>query len=261
MSYTSNQTEAAVSGLNLTLKPVESFIYAGLAKEMTQLFLPRPDKAKGHAPAIWLNSADKKNALRTALGIESADRSSPTISYPNLFLNVTTMAEATGRMNVTRFAKRGQTVIVSDDKRRGYRVHFIPMDITIGVEFVTNSMKEVDKFVSRWMFARRNGHLKFNVDYGSLSFSVGMELDASVQIPTREADPESPGEYVVTPSLVIEGFISQPTLIEQQVATHLNVEMQVGANPEDGKGTVFWGFRTEQPEPYSDPSLDRSTQR
>jgi hypothetical protein len=151
-------------------------------------------------------------------------------------LTLTSVAESTDRFNTQSTARRGKIAVVSTDAKRSYRVHFLPTTFDISVEFVSNDYSQVLTFANEWLFARRNGWLKFEIAYGSTNFSISAEGEPQVSIPIREADPDNVSEYVVTSQLKLDGFISYGTLIEGQIADTIQVD---GALPE---GTTVWSF-------------------
>jgi hypothetical protein len=141
-------------------------------------------------------------------------------------------------------------VVVSDDQKRSFRVKLIPTDFQVAIEFVTNSQREVRKFVNSWLFARQSGWLNFNVQYGhGLDFSIRSELESSVQIPVREADLANVQEYLLTATLTLQAFSSYPVLQEQQIADTIvqnsvlsAVETKGGVNALTGADVSTWAF-------------------
>jgi hypothetical protein len=73
------------------------------------------------------------------------------------------------------------------------------------------------------LMARRNGYLKFSVDYGSKQFGVGVEMDESVTIPSRENITENETSMEITVTATVHGYISEPVLGEKGKIGKFNV--------------------------------------
>lgn len=235
-SYQSNQTEAAVNGINLTLDPIEKFVFSGVQAKFIEYF---------EAPTIWKTTSSEERALNKLFGSErSSGDASTTVPYPYMFLTVSTWAKDLERFNTRSLASRGLTIVPTSDERRAFRVHVLPVTFTVNVKFVTNRTQDVFRFVSRWLFAMHKSHLNFNIVYGKATFSIQVEMDTDVPIPAADADLNSATEYAVETSLRVRGFISDPVLQEQQVATDIvNTLSVVGSTsplsaPESA--TVVW---------------------
>jgi len=222
----SNTSEAAVSGLNLNLDPIERYIFDGFQQRFLNVFGCR---------SVWTSASDEIQALKRIFQDGSK-------SYPYAFFNLNTWTESTERGNTFMASRRGQLAVLSSDQLRGFRVSYIPVDFQISIKFVTNDFKEVIKYASRWLFARRKGWLKFDVTYGKVHFSVSVVPSESISFPLREADPENVTEYMVTTDLIIVGYISDPTLIEQQIADTIEVTGLMQDGPTSA-GTEVWSFR------------------
>lgn len=224
-SNRTNTSQAAVSGLNLNLDPIQKFIFDGFQQRFLSVFGAR---------SVWTSSTDKVQSLRRLF----ADGSK---TYPYAFFVLSSWTEATDRGNTNMHARHGHLVSVSSDQLRGYRMHLIPVDMQVTVEFVTNDFKDVLKYATNWMFARRLGRLKFDISYGMTQFGVSVVPSESIQFPLREADPDNVSEYVATSDLVINGFVSDPTLIEQQIADTIQLDGKLQENLP--AGTEIWSIR------------------
>lgn len=244
----SNSTEAAKAGLNLTLDPVEKFIFAGLQRQVLKVF---------EAKSVWTTSNDKIKALQQLFGQPSQEASELNVTYPYVYLTLGSLAEATDRGNINAASSRGLSNIVpSSDARRSFRVSYIPVDFSVTFDYITNNYSDVIKFSKAWLFARNKGMLNFDVTYGRGKFSVSVRPDSTVQIPPREAELEGSGEYTITQTLTILGYVSDATLVEQQVTTIVEADLALN------DGTVFWSTQSPEtdltpPDPGS--SVSRAT--
>lgn len=237
-TYESNQTEAAANGLNLTLDPIEKFVFAGLQTRFIEYF---------EAPAVWKTTSSEEKALNKLFGSDrTSGDASTTVPYPYMFLTVATIAKDTERLNNRALASRGLTIVPTSDDRRAFRVHILPVLFTINVKFVTNRNADALQFVSRWLFAMHRSHLNFNVVYGKATFSIQVDMDTDISLPSAEADLSSVTEYQVEPTLRVRGFISDPVLQEQQVATEIVNTLIVGNTttppPAPDSASVVWSL-------------------
>jgi hypothetical protein len=230
----SNNSEAAKAGLNLTLQPLEHFIFAGLQKKLFDVFDLR---------SAWLASTDKAKVLQRMFGNPAAGTNDLAIQYPYAFLTVASMnADPTPTLNTQYTATVGITNVLQGDDPRAFRVTFLPCEFTINVEYVTDSQQKLLDFSSRWLMSRRLGWLKFNVHYGRTAFSIVAQAEGSLSLPQREGDLENSPVYSMTTTLVVQGYISNPTMLEQQVVDHVVASVAVPSNTPEG--AVFWSFNS-----------------
>jgi hypothetical protein len=226
----SNQSSAAVAGLNITLEPVESIIMKGLQGKIQNLT---------EAKTVWVSSTDKTRALQELFGDVGSDVNEINVTYPYVFLTLSSFGESEGRLHNRRSAMRGLPSVIVDDQKRCFNVKFMAVDFVINFQYVTNSYKQAQRMAALWLFARKNGWFKFDVQYGRTQFGIGIEMDPSVNIPTREADLEDLSEYTVEATMTVQGFMSFPTLVEQQVANQLDIIASLN------DGTTLWEFKTQ----------------
>lgn len=231
MASSDNTSDAYSSGLNLTLEPLESLVLKGVQQKFQTLT---------GAKTAWVSSSDKTLTLQQLFGHPGSTTNDLTLTYPYAFLTITSVSESETRLHNRTSSMRGYPAVITDDQKRAYNVKFLAIDTLVNVQFVTNSYKQVLRFANTWMFARRDGWLKFDVAYGRTHFGIGVEMENNLSMPLREADPEDVSEYVVEGSFTVQGFMSFATLIEQQVANRVGYDFQL---PE---GLTFWSFITPQ---------------
>lgn len=159
------------------------------------------------------------------------------ISYPMAFLKISTLSGATDRYTSPYLARTGVQIVSSDDNTSAISVKVLPANFQIDVEYRTNQF-DLDietsamAFSRKWLFARRNGKLKFNISYGRVSFLIGSVMDEQVNIPERPGITESAAEYIVTSSLVLQAWISEPQT--KIIGTVQKVDVTQALN--------FWAF-------------------
>lgn len=230
VSNQSNRSNAAKGGLNLTLNPIESFIFSGIQTRFLEVF---------EAKSIWATSSDKTKLLQRLFGSQGSGAAETNVTYPYAFLTLNTVSTSETRGSIKALSLYGiQTSVVIEDQKRAYRVKVSPTDFSVAIEYVTNNYQNVLRYVNTWMFAREGGWLKFDVSYGNAQISVGIEMDANVTLPQREADLTNVQEYTVTSNLTILGYMSFSVLQEQQVIDTVQVSELLGTND----STVTWAF-------------------
>lgn len=231
-TYASNQTDAAKAGLNLKLDPIEKFVFAGFQKLFLQYF---------ECPCVWQTTDAEDKALNKLFAKDQGNDAKSVVPYPYAFLKVSSIAEDNTRLNLNRMALRGLTIVPTQDTKKAYRVHLIPVDITVNVKYVTNRYAEVQQFASRWLFARLRSYLKFNVVYGRATFTITCQPEGSVSIPLPPASNEEIIDYPVEVSVTIKGFISEPVLQEQRVVTEITTDLQVDESAVSSNTTsIVW---------------------
>lgn len=231
-SNQSNQTLAAKSGVNLKLDPVEKFIFSGLQERALEVF---------EAKSIWATSTDKTKLLQKLFGNVATGATETKVSYPYMVFTLGTLAQNETRGNLKAQLMYGlqSAIKMDDDMKRVFRAKLLPIDFTTSVEYVTNNFNDVLRYANTWMFARSNGWLRFNVQYGDAVLSIGTEMDNNLTIPQRDSDLSNVQEYTVTSSLTLQGYMSFAVLQEQQIVD--TVQVNEALVPK-GSTTTQWSF-------------------
>ena len=183
------------------IKPVDELIKDGFAQRMKQQF---------RAPAIYVSSTDKLRTLQQLQG-------NAPVKYPYLLLNVQSWTASQDRYNTNRLARQGVAVQLSTDGVQYQMARVIPVTFEVEVTFITNKysgldLDSVDGFARRWFFARRNGSVNFTINYGLTDFPVAYTVTESLTIPPREPPTDMESVYSVVGSILLQGYISEPTL-------------------------------------------------
>lgn len=183
----------------MEIEPIERLILDGLTQKFARTFDCKP----------MITSAYEKMRLlkdRNANG---------QLVYPMAFLKISSMSAATDRYTSPYMARTGIQVVASDDNNSAIAVKILPMNFQIDVEYRTNSFDlsvdtSVLAFARKWMFARRNGKLKFNIKYGKAAILVSAVLDETVPVPDKASVTEQVPEYIINTSMVLQGWVSEP---------------------------------------------------
>lgn len=225
----SNQTEAAKAGLNLTLKPVEQFVTEGLQQRIFEALNVR---------TAWLTSDDKAAVLQRVFGNQNQGPTDKTLQYPYGFLTLqsTRVTEEIG--NVHALAVRGLVAVFDGADTKAYRVRLMPTEFSIKFEYVHNDYRKILAFATTLLHAYRGGWLKFNIAYGRITLAASVTLEPNVSIPTKESRAGDNHEYTLEATIIVRSYSSIPTLIEQQVATQ--VELEANVDDSQGNSQNFW---------------------
>ena len=213
----------------MKIEPVERLVLEGLTKKFANAF---------DCKQTIVTSAYEKSRLL------ASRKAGTSLEYPMAFLKVTGIGAATDRYVAPYMARTGTQIVASDDDSSAIAVKLLPANFQVEVEYRTNEFDlsldhSVLAFSRKWLFARRNGYLKFNIAYGKISLMIGSILDEQVNVPERSSTTEQVPEYVVTASLQLLGWVSEPQT--KIIGTVQNVDVQASL------GDNFWAFnRGEQ---------------
>lgn len=221
----------SVNGTPVRLDTVDHYILAGLQSRFLSEF---------NTKTVWTTSTDKVKALEKLFPDGKAPGGK--ITYPYAFLILDSWQKSSDRASLRSSSMRGTAVMVGTDDRTLLRTRFLPVDFTINVEWYSNSFDVIQDIGRRWMFAQQRGYLNFSVDYGQSDFSIKVVPEDNVRFPMREADPDNVQEYMMTTSLVMQGFISEPELTQQQVIETVEITAATQFPPTQ-EGTL-WVFKT-----------------
>lgn len=183
-----------------TIQPVDDLVKTGFAQQMIRQF---------RAETVYVTSPDKLKALQVMLGNKP-------VKYPYLFLNVQSTSPNVDSYNPHRLSRQGIPVSLNTDNNQIQMARIVPVNFEIEVTFVTNQysgdLSTVQGFVTRWLFARRNGALQFNVDYGLSQLSISYMLSDNVPTPPRENPADGESIYQVVTTATVHGYVSEPEL-------------------------------------------------
>jgi hypothetical protein len=197
----------------MEVQPIDYYILSGFQQRFQQTF--------GAVKCAYVNSNDKVRILQRVFGQGNE------ITYPYAYLVIKSQRVNAQSYNAGYLSRRGITINVnSEDTYQTVRI--MPVDYEIECTYVTNKFSSVEQgsvmsFTRRMLMARRNGYLKFSVDYGSKQFGIGVEIDESVSIPIRENITENETSMEITVMATVHGYISEPVLGEKGKIGKFNV--------------------------------------
>lgn len=215
--------------MSVTIQPVEDMMWAGFQSRFQQVF---------NCPVIYTTATDKMKVLAAML-----DNKPPV--YPYAFVTIQSIGPNKESYASNSLARRGLVTTVGDGM--AYRVRLMPAKFELEIEYMTNEFQStasgsVLAFIRNWIFAARQGTLKFNINYGRLAISIGAILSDTPSIPLRENVVEQETLYKIVGNVTLSGWVSQPELGTVGVIKGLEVN-GVPLNP-DGSvpGSQFFAF-------------------
>lgn len=212
----------------IVIPPVEELILDGICKRFQQVFA---------CPTLHTNGYEKTTAMQRAL-------SGSPVEYPYAVATLKGISPDDESWASHEMARRGLNVIINSQSNQAWKAKLLPAKMDIEIEYNTNAFTgrkgSALRALSRWLFARRLGYLKFNVQYGRVVLGIGTELNEAPEVPERENITESETVYKIPFSLTLKGWVSQPELQRQGVVREVIQEGQLfraypvpGANRED----------------------------
>ena len=185
----------------MDLQPIDDFVLKGFQARFQQQFGCEVIYVTTNEEAVVALRAKEGNPL----------------TYPYAFLRIQSTGPNTESYTTNYLARKGLIALVEDNNLVAHRVRLIPTLFELEVKYVTNKFKSTEQgsvlaFIRRWLFARRNGALQFNVRYGLLSLGIQVMLSDSVPFTPRENAPDNETAYQVVTNATIKGYISEPEL-------------------------------------------------
>lgn len=183
------------------LRPVEELILSGVAKRFQQVFDCLP---------VITNTYEKVRVIKQLFDGKP-------VVYPFATIIVRSVYPNTESWNTNYMARRGLQAVVHDSNNAAYTVRLLPTCFDLDIEYHTNQFNlglsnSVLAFAKNWLFARRNGYMKFDAQYGRLNLKIQSDLDANVVLPTLENTADEEPVYVVRASMTVKGYMSQAEL-------------------------------------------------
>lgn len=189
----------------ISIPPVEEMIIDGLCKRFQQVF---------NCPVLHTNGYEKVTALKEALAGKQ-------VEYPFALVTVKGMSQNNESWSSHELARRGLQVVIQARQGQAWKVKLLPTNFDLEIEYHTNTFMGkrgcAVRALSRWLFARRLGFLKFNVEYGRLVLNIGNSMTEAPDVPERESIAEGESVYKIPFSMTIHGYVSQPELQRQGI--------------------------------------------
>lgn len=195
MSYVPPNSQSSQTAI----QSIEELMLAGFQARFQQVF---------NCLVIYTTSTDRTRLVQRMF--QGRD-----VVYPYAFITLQSISPNHNSYNSNSLARNG--LIALTNGSQASRVRLIPMNFELEIEYITNKFQSFDpnsvlSFVRRWMFARKNGYLKFNVNYGRLAISIGTTLNSSTSTPLRESVLDAESTYKIVNTITLHGYISEPVL-------------------------------------------------
>lgn len=218
----------------LLINPIEEAVFQGVQRRVSEVF---------GCPAVITTNYDKVQVLQR-LRAQVPD-------YPYIFLIPNVLGANPSSYVTSRLARTGLAVTLEDVTGTGYNVRLLPANFDFQLEFVTNKFMGADSdsvmaFSRRWLFARRLGYLKFNMNYGQLNVPVGITMDESVSLPSMDNKAEAEAVYTLIANFTLHGYVSEPELREMAVISEVQVTTVLRDANGEPSATYFVPFNEEQ---------------
>lgn len=212
----------------IVIPPVEELILKGICDRFQQVF---------GCPTLHTNGYEKVPAVARALAGKD-------VEYPFAIATLKGISADNESWSSHEMARRGLNVVVQTRTNQAWKAKLLPTRFDMQIEYHTNAFTgragSALRALSRWLFARRLGYLKFSVNYGRVVLDIGTELAEAPEVPERENITEAETVYKIPFTLTIRGWVSQPELQRQGIVQEVIQEGQLfrafpvpGANRED----------------------------
>lgn len=198
-----------------TLVPIENFIFDGVSQRLSRCF------------NCYVQYSDAENKT-----LEFEKIRKKQVKFPYLFHNLISVQSIDDMYNNGVLARKGIWV-----NRESYNVRssvrLLYTRFEMQATYYTNRDAGTDSvlfFMRRWLFARRLGYLKFNVNYGNTKLACHIELSESVNHPTQPSEMDAMPVYAVESTFTVLGYMSEPAQVTRPVLTKIKTATYVGDN-------------------------------
>lgn len=200
-----------MNSLNQTLTPVQDLGFAGLVRRLGMVT---------GVPFLRVSTSDY---------LQVVDRSSlKTPRYPIGSVRLSGMTNLTDRGSSHAMSHRGLPTLVTPDRKRYFKVHFLPRSFRFEMRILDDSAERLVETLNLLLFAQRNGWLKFSIAYGQSSFDFDPSLPDTFEVPDSTSGAADVKEYSFTTELSLNGHASLPQLLEGQVIDNIEAAAFVG---------------------------------
>jgi len=182
----------------MRVAPVEEMILVGVAQRFQQVF---------GCPCIVNNTYEKMQAIKQLFDGKP-------VRYPYATISVKAVYPNTDSYATNYIARRGLQAVVFDSNNAAYTVRLLPTNFDLEIEYHADQFdlaqnRSVLAFAKSWLFARRLGYMKFNLEYGRLVLGISADLIPTLQLPSRENLAENETVYKVGGAMTVKGYMSQ----------------------------------------------------
>lgn len=211
-----------MTSLNKQLTPVHEISFDGLVRRLGLVL---------GVPFFRISSSD---------GIQVVRRSSlNSPRYPLGTIRLSGFSELSDRGSTHASAHRGLPALVTTDRKRFFKVHYLPTAFRFNLRIVDDDASRMAVTLNTLHFARRNGWLKFAVAYGQSSFDVHPTVPDSMDISEATSDQDGSKEYVFETELTLNGYASLPQLMEGMVIDNIEASTFVGDGTIEGSDLAW----------------------
>lgn len=209
-----------------SIAPLEEYVVTGIVDRLTEVF---------GCQTIVVTEQGKQATLQKL-------NEGNNITYPYAFAILKGVSANPESYNPHMLGRRGIPVIVEKDQATTVRL--MPANFEFEFEYHTDKylgyeQGSVMSLVRRWLFARRFGYLKFNINYGRLAISISATLNEAPVIPEKENSLEGEAPYKVSATLVVHGYVSEAMVSRVGVINDLVVDTVIKDTVESSQFIPF----------------------
>jgi hypothetical protein len=191
-----------------SLKTVEDLIQAGLSERFYKVF---------GVPLLFYNGPDVKTIAAKMLD----QRNLP--AYPFAVAKVQTYAMSEMTYKANTLLRRGLMGSSSHDHVLCYELNMIPVTTTYEVALYVQDFLGLRNLSKAWLLASTRNNLKFTITYAVRDIDIHINMEKSLNIPTREGGATEVKEYLMTTNMIVFGYMGDQ-LKTHQAVTDLEVQ-------------------------------------
>ena len=211
-----------------TLVPIENFIFDGVSQRLSQCFKCYVQYSNAENKTLEFEKIRKKQ-----------------VKFPYLFHNLVSVQAIDDLYNSNYLARKGIWVNrESYNVRSSVKLLYTRFDMQ--ATYFTDKDAGADSvlfYMRRWLFARRLGYLKFNINYGNTKLACHIELGDSISHPTQPSEMDAMPVYQVESTFTVLGFMSEPAQITRPVLTKLKTETRIDNVQQPEIKNYYWNFK------------------
>lgn len=210
------------AGLAKKVDPLQSYIVKGVVSQLNAVL---------GIPIALSTSSDSIFAVEKLFS-----RFNKPIAYPYGYTRLTSLSVSDTKLNNRSTTMRGAISLVSDDENIAYSVMFLAATFDFSIVIESSNWADILNLSARILMARTKQIFNFTVSYGRSTFNIQLRFPDRLDLPERPAESDvTPQQYRAEWTFIVEGFISDDSLQEVQVAHTIQVDTSLASlDPFDG---------------------------
>lgn len=205
------------------LEPIEELTRAGLLRRMREIF---------GFDWIMASSTEEITLLKR-------NKQGEEVKYPYGTLFQSGLAKGVDTYRSQPMLRRGMITNLALDDKVAYKIAVMPADMEFEVTCKDARLDRLQQFAKRWLMTSQAGYLKFGVGYGKTQFNISVILNETLSFTKRDAGPDNIQEHTLVTTMLVKGYISEATLIEEQAIKEVQLDAMVGDDPQAMNSVTF----------------------